>query len=979
MPLTLVTGPANAEKAGFVLDRLRAALDRDPILVVPTSPDVLRYREELGAGGFAFGARVETFDRLLDEIARRTRSGRSALGVLARERVAAAAASRAGLRSLAASAATPGFAAAACRLFDELGEQGIDPARWTVALRAWASEDGGRSAYAEELAALYRTYRSALKRVGRPDRTLAHAAAIDALKLAPAGWGETPVLLYGFDDLSVLQRETVLALGRTDAAVVVSLAYEPGRHAFAARGETFFALQPHADHVSLPARDDYYAPWARDALHRLERGLFEDDVAPAARAVDAPLTLFDADPVVSAAAHGIVLLEGGGERAEMELVAAEVARLIAEEGMPPEEIAVVLRSPDEAASLVAQVFGAYGIPIAMDRRAAFGHTPLGRGLVALLRAATGGAAEDLLAWLRTPGFVRKRDLVDQLEREVRLNGARSAGDARRIWNAFVPEFPLDAIDRVADANRRGPRVLLPRLADELSLLFAAPHRREAPVLDGAGTAEARVLATGRRALEELAALAEAQPGLVPDAPALAALVAGLEVRLGERAAAGAVQVADPLTLRARRVRALFACRLQEGTFPAPARPEPFIDDTERRRINAASGLRLRAHEDALAAERYLFYATVTRPEARLYLSWHTATDEGDPAVRSAFVDDVEQLFDGLERRRRDLGAVDWPEGVAPTERERLRGEALAAPRAAEPTAAPLQHPEVLASLRDRPAWSASGLEVWAGCPTRWFVERLLNPEGLEPDPEAMVRGTLAHAVLERALRHLVNGGGLTTAHLPEARDAVRAALDELHDRFPMSTDPSRRLALRRRLEADLLRYVESAARSGTSFDPDGFEVKFEGLEVGEGLVIDGKIDRIDVRRGTSEAIVYDYKGKTAYPGAKWVEERRFQLALYALAARRLLGLEPVGALYQPLGAPDQRPRGALRRDADPDLALVAGDRLDDADFDALVDEAVAAATAAAREAKAGALEARPESCAWQGGCRYPTICRCEAA
>ena len=37
MSLTLITGPANAAKAGAVLERLRASLSRDPVLVVPTS------------------------------------------------------------------------------------------------------------------------------------------------------------------------------------------------------------------------------------------------------------------------------------------------------------------------------------------------------------------------------------------------------------------------------------------------------------------------------------------------------------------------------------------------------------------------------------------------------------------------------------------------------------------------------------------------------------------------------------------------------------------------------------------------------------------------------------------------------------------------------------------------------------------------------------------------------------------------------
>ena len=75
---------------------------------------------------------------------------------------------------------------------------------------------------------------------------------------------------------------------------------------------------------------------------------------------------------------------------------------------------------------------------------------------------------------------------------------------------------------------------------------------------------------------------------------------------------------------------------------------------------ATRSLRLRVEDDPLGAERYLFYATLSRPEERLYLSWHSATDDGDPTVRSPFVDDVAGLFADapLERRaRRDLGAV----------------------------------------------------------------------------------------------------------------------------------------------------------------------------------------------------------------------------------------------------------------------------------------------------------------------------------
>src|SRR3954447_25789775 len=101
MPLMLVTGPANAEKAGHVLAAYRAALDREALLVVPTAADVERYRRELAAGGAVFGVQVLRFAWLERELARRAQLAGRPIGALSRERVAAAAAARTSLRGLA--------------------------------------------------------------------------------------------------------------------------------------------------------------------------------------------------------------------------------------------------------------------------------------------------------------------------------------------------------------------------------------------------------------------------------------------------------------------------------------------------------------------------------------------------------------------------------------------------------------------------------------------------------------------------------------------------------------------------------------------------------------------------------------------------------------------------------------------------------------------------------------------------------------
>src|SRR3954454_17597688 len=107
MPLTLVTGPANAAKAGYVLERLRSVLPREPLLVVPTGADAAHYARELAADGVVFGAEVVTFPRLMETISRVTALTKRPLGRVPAERVARAAIADARLVRLAPSAAAP--------------------------------------------------------------------------------------------------------------------------------------------------------------------------------------------------------------------------------------------------------------------------------------------------------------------------------------------------------------------------------------------------------------------------------------------------------------------------------------------------------------------------------------------------------------------------------------------------------------------------------------------------------------------------------------------------------------------------------------------------------------------------------------------------------------------------------------------------------------------------------------------------------
>lgn len=299
--------------------------------------------------------------------------------------------------------------------------------------------------------------------------------------------------------------------------------------------------------------------------------------------------------------------------------------------------------------------------------------------------------------------------------------------------------------------------------------------------------------------------------------------------------------------------------------------------------------------------------------------------------------------------------------------------------------APLRDPRVLEELRERP-WSASSLELWIACPARWFVERMLRPDSPEPDPEPMTRGGLAHAALRDTLEGLRERAGsarVTPARLGLARELLGEALARHEHEFPLSVRAERVPSARRRLQADLERYLTHAAAQASPLEPKWLELGFgfddeEGalpaLDLGGGVMLRGRIDRIDVTPG-GDAVVYDYKGARVTPGARWIEDGKIQLALYMRAAERLLGVRVVGGMYQPLGGVDLRARGVLDAAAGVQVECVRTDLFDISEIDVLVQDAVTLAREAAAQAVSGAIEARPLTCAYTGGCSHPAICR----
>src|SRR5713226_3199116 len=375
----------------------------------------------------------------------------------------------------------------------------------------------------------------------------------------------------------------------------------------------------------------------------------------------------------------------------------------------------------------------------------------------------------------------------------------------------------------------------------------------------------------------------------------------------------------------------------------------FLDDDTRRALDE-SGARLQ-RPDSVSRDRYLFYTACTRPLERLYLVREAATDDGSPREPSPFWEEVQAVFDAEDvrrwTRRRPLSALTWTLDDAPTERERLRALAELASRdrtgadalarangwerrleravSAFKRPTKLTHPLVLAQLKSRLTFNVTELERFADCSSAWFIERFLDPRSIDAEVDAKLRGSVAHSALFKFFTRLPKELGVERPDERVAEDAVRlmrACLDEAVQGVRMDMTEMQARELDQGLWRDLEAVVRAECESELTLVPRRFEVLFggeraapelqRGLDLGDGLSLSGKIDRIDQDPFGARGIVQDYKsGKHAHSAREIESELRLQIPLYMLVLRDLVGLEPLGGLYRAL-AGERKARGLLR-------------------------------------------------------------------
>ncbi|MBK5231833.1 MAG: PD-(D/E)XK nuclease family protein [Thermoleophilia bacterium] len=964
MSLTIIKGPPNSGRTEVVRREYVDLLPRRPILVVPGVDDIFDWESRLARGDGAFlGCRIVHFKDLVSEVLGRDPGSRPRVATsLERRHLVTLAFNEAWPNLKARIARQPGLVDAMLRLIDEFRQDLLDPT--TIEENAIEINSG----YLANIIAVYRHYLSGLDERGLTDNP---ALAVEATKSNLSGWQGRPVFVAGIDDLTGQQLELLVKLA-AETEVTIALTHEQNNPSMAVTENLLQRLEARGATVKQTTDRDGVE---EDREHQQVLLDVERDF----QRQDKPRSL---DPDAGA----VTVMHSSGLRGEAEGVAARIARLVADE-VKPDEIAIAISSPASEGKRFRDALREYDIPVTLESETPAPETAIGRSVLTLLGAASGaGTAADFIRYLRGPSGVDP-DLIDQLEYRVVRAATETAREAAAIYRSLDGESP-PGWDELTGLKPNESAASAARVAcDQLAGNILAA---DSSALPGDSTViEVQMTKAIGRACEEL----ESIGGSASPAEITEALRSGA-IMTWAIPTQGTVRIASPYSLRAKRFEHLFIVSLQESSLTGADRSGPFLNSDARKEIGLAEFV------DPELQELYLFYSCLSVPTDGLWLSSRVADESGKAEHPSPLVSDVERLFPegSLRRHGRSAEQIVFPVSEAPSRSELARSLASAPDPVATlkdnvlatdevdvtalgcrlslaavteqgtRTLGSLRHELSLKALSEDLVFSATSLEAFRTCQYKWFIERALNPQRFGPEPEAMARGSLVHAVLKEIYDQGDNklpNGKTVEDWVAKVEPAVELLAKD--EKYGLGSDSAPHRIVRFKAVEAIVAYLRREAERDSAFKPSETEAGFgfdgDPIDMG-GWSLHGSIDRIDTMG--NQAVIFDYKtGGGVLSRSDIVKQKRLQLQLYMAAIeKRKPPLTPVAALYVPIHNGEKvRPRGF----GDPESK---GD-LKDLNFYApdfkvavrvAIDAAKADATAAVAEIRAGNIDHDPLTC-----------------
>ena len=801
------------------------------------------------------------------------------------------------------------------------------------------------------------------------------------------------VIFDGFYDFTLAQRRLLLAVAKTAQRVVVTLTVGTD---FERRSELFYYSLKTREFLKsagfkekkLPAKNHRVR---NEALLFLEKNIFLESPKPQA-----------------APPKSIRILEASNARDEIIAIAREIRRIYRAGNTHFSDICLILRKVSSYEKIVEAVFSEFDVPVHIHERKKLIEHGFAATLHRLLNlGAENWKREDLLYVLKSSYFsdrVRREDVLALQSMAV----AGHVTEGRQAWEN------LAVSDDFSEETKQSFRYFFD-LEARLSHVGSAAKAVE--MIDSLLPVAEDLLES--QALKALRALLQKSRAYYRDAHVFSAphffqeLRGAIEAGLFSVRPRGRnrVQVYDAVMALSKEYKTVFIAGLLEKSFPLEITEDPLFKDDERRVINRKEPVleerRLRSH-----GEKYFFYMATARAKENLYLTYPSADTEGKSVLPSFFLEEVKKCFPALRVQKTPDGLLP-PEAEWETEEDVTRSllhhvferenksmffrEILDAWRAKDffksivatgyrDGRGLLTDPQAIQIFSSPKTFSATRLETYDTCAFKYFASRALYLiEPLE-GRENLEMGRVLHEVLETFYKELPAKQRADDSFWNDRakiKKNLLGRLQKITQKSFMPYEPLYRRKMHLESMAVLLEaFVDSEAEfhKQRKLEPTHFEFGFDSLKIpspeGE-IVIEGKIDRIDVLPGEKKALVVDYKRSVRQESiAKKLESGvELQLPIYLLALRRVLKLEPVGAELRFLKKGTKEKEGIYREDYQE--YLLAGSKkqcYSEEAFEKILEDAEARIRQIVGRVRQGDISVKSRSCQY---CSFDPVCRFE--
>jgi ATP-dependent helicase/nuclease subunit B len=383
-----------------------------------------------------------------------------------------------------------------------------------------------------------------------------------------------------------------------------------------------------------------------------------------------------------------------------------------------------------------------------------------------------------------------------------------------------------------------------------------------------------------------------------------------------------VQVTTFEEIRGLNYEYLFIGGMCDGDFPTRYKPEIFFSGSFKKQAAV--------HQ---TEERNLFYQTLCCWKKHLYFSF-PLSEGGRETVVSTFLNDFEELFEISEK-----SIADFEDSIYSHENAQIYFGKIAADGLPDSISAGYNYGKIIEKIRDgkkqtedfsngntnvadilksfaSKQYSISQLEMYAKCPFKFFVERVLGIQKVEEpteDIEAVELGRILHSVLYEFYTKIRDEKIVLAGSDEKTFDKVKEIIFNIAEKEIERTAFKSPLAFfekekilgigGNKEESILNRFLEEERKDESGYKPEYFEVSFgrlkddgsdkilsskDAIQI-EKINLRGKIDRIEISEEASAFNIVDYKLGGAKPSFKELKDGiSLQLPVYFFAAKELL-------------------------------------------------------------------------------------------